>query len=90
MLERLIPFLLIAGGAYWYWTGPYQENKHPNYGEMLEKNAELMQRCLRGKAYVAGATGGVDGDPEVLCAKQNNLYKDSGQWHSYDADRPDN
>jgi hypothetical protein len=89
MLERLIPFLLLAGAAYWYWTGPYQESQRPDYDKKLMENGEIMQRCLRGKAYVAGATGGVEGDPEILCAKKNNLYKDSGQWHSYDDVRRD-
>ena len=88
MIGRLIPFLLIGAFAYWYWTGPYQENKKPDYEKQLQENKRNMKRCMHGEAYAAGATGQFGGDPEEFCAQQNNLYMHDGQWHSYDHDRP--
>jgi len=89
MFGRLVPLLLIAAAGYWYWTGPYQQSMQPRYEDKLRENRENMQRCLRGEAYMAGATGQGSGDPEKLCAEQYNLYQHDGQWHSYDDARPD-
>ena len=89
MLGRILPIVLLAAAGYWYWTGPYQESKNPAYEQRLQENRLKMDRCLRGKAYAAGATGQVSGNPEDACAQQYNLYRYEGQWHSYDDVRPD-
>lgn len=89
MLSRLISLVLIAGAAYWYWSGPYQASKNPSYEKRLEENELNMSRCMRGKAFAAGATGESEGDPEELCASKYNLYQHNDRWHSYDDSRPD-
>jgi hypothetical protein len=89
MFGRLVPILILGAAAYWYWTGPYQANKQPDYETLLQQNELNMKRCLRGEAYAAGATGQFGGDPEEICAEQYNLYQHDGEWHSYDHERPE-
>jgi len=84
MLGRLITIAIIAAAAYWYWTGPYQEQVNPSYEQKLRNNAEDMRLCIRSGNYQLGATGVGDGNVEQHCAKKFNLYQHEGQWHSYD------
>jgi hypothetical protein len=89
MLERLLTIAIIAGGAYWYWSGPYQERVNPSYAQKLRKNADNMQECMETKKYAGVRTLTHAGDVETICAKQFNLYLHEGQWHSYDDERRD-
>ena len=57
MIQRLLFITIIAGGAYWYWTGPYQERVNPTYEQQLLKNSDAMAGCMRAEAYQLGATG---------------------------------
>jgi hypothetical protein len=89
MFGRIIPLLFIGAAGYWYWSGPYQESMQPRYEDKLRENRINMKQCLRGEAYLAGATGEGAIDPEKMCAEQYNLYQYKGQWHSYDDVRPE-
>ena len=91
MLKSLIVIAIIAGAAYWYWTGPYREKHHPDYATILQQNDENMAECVRAGSYKLGATGSGPG-PELTqqqCAEKYNLYEEDGHWHSYDRARPD-
>lgn len=91
MLQRLIVILLVAGAAYWYWSGPYQDSANPDYATQLDNNAKALSDCIRNAAYRAGrtATGtGAEG-AEAACAEELGLYNEDGRWHSYSATRPD-
>lgn len=91
MLTRIIPFVLIAGVIYWYWSGPYQEKVNPGYEAILEQNDKEVAECIRAASYKRGATGeGLNASAaEEKCADQLNVYKSDGHWHSYDAVRRD-
>ena len=54
----------------------------------MRLNLDNMQRCLRGKEYVAGATGVSSADPQAQCANKYRLYLHEGNWYSYDQKRP--
>lgn len=84
MIERIITVVIIAGAAYWYWTGPYQTKNNPNYGQRLSQNAQDMEECIERKTYSAGRRLTHAGNPEETCAKELNLYFENGSWHSYD------
>lgn len=84
MLGRLITLVLVVGLGYWYWSGPYQARVNPSYEQRLQDNAEKMRLCIRSENYRVGATGMGTGSAEDNCAKQHNLYRDKGQWYSYD------
>ena len=89
MLERLLTFAIIAGGVYWYWTGPYQEKNNPNYSQRLEVYQKDMATCMRSMNYRQGAGANVKGIPEEVCAEKYNLYmNDDGRWHPYDEASP--
>ncbi len=91
MLQKLIVITIIAGAAYWYWSGPYQARLHPDYAASLRQNAEHMAECMRAESYKLGATGNGPG-PELArqqCAQKYNLYEEDGRWHSYDRARPE-
>ena len=87
MLGKLIMIILIVGGAYWYWDGPYQESRAPRGQEQLQNNARAMKECIRQEESMAsvGGLGGASidiGDAEKLCAEQLQLRTEDGQWHS--------
>ena len=86
MLQRIIPFIVIAGAIYWYWSGPYQEKIHPSYEAILERNDKDMADCIRAATYKRGATGEGLGASAAKgkCAEQFNVYESKGHWHSYD------
>jgi len=91
MLQRLIVIVLVAGAGYWYWTGPYQDRVEPDYAQQLERNERALSQCIKNTTYQSGVTGrGPDaGSVEATCARELDLYKDEGRWHSYSATRPD-
>ena len=91
MLQRIIPFIVIAGAIYWYWSGPYQEKINPSYEAILERNNKDMDECVRAATYSRGATGGGLNASAATkkCAEQFNVYESEGRWHSYDAVRQD-
>jgi hypothetical protein len=81
---RILTIALLAGAGYWYWSGPYQDQRNPSYEQKLEKNAKDMSLCIHGKNFQLGATGSGEGNPEEACARKFNLYLHDGKWHSYD------
>jgi hypothetical protein len=91
MLQRIIVVAAVIAGAYWYWSGPYQEKINPSYETILEQNDEKMALCLRAAAYKRGSTGsGPDAEgASEQCAKEYNVYEKEGRWHSYDLTRPE-
>lgn len=91
MLQRILPFLVIIGAAYWYWSGPYQEKSNPSYEATVKQNDKAMAQCIRAAAYKRGSTGTGLGSSAAReqCAKQYNLYELEGHWHSYDSTRPE-
>ena len=91
MLLRIIPFIVIAGAIYWYWSGPYQEKINPGYEAILERNDKEMDECIRAETYKRGATGsGLNTSAATKkCSEQLNVYESDGHWHSYDAVRRD-
>ncbi len=89
MLERLLTLAIIAGAAYWYWSGPYQDKVNPSYSETLQQNNEAIAECMKRKKYAASRTTTHVGDVEAKCASELNLYSEEGQWYSYDKTRQD-
>lgn len=89
MLSRLLTLAIIAGGAYWYWSGPYQERTHPTYGQQLQHNTKAMEDCMQRKNYAAGRTATSAGHLEEICAKELNFYFENGHWYSYSEVRRD-
>ena len=87
MLQRIIPFILIGGVIYWYWSGPYQEKVNPSYEAILERNDKEMAECIRAATYKRGATGeGLGASAaSAKCAEDLNVYESEGHWYSYDA-----
>lgn len=81
MVGRLIALAIIIAIAWWYWTGPYRENRQQDSPAQLKQNAEDMRLCLRGAAYVPGATGHGGGDEEAQCAERLGLYEVEGVWY---------
>ena len=86
---RFLVICLLVGAGYWYYSGMYQQSAHPDYQQKLIKNAENMRECMKRKEYAARRTLTNAGDLEEICAEQHNLYRENGQWHSYDDVRPD-
>ena len=84
MFQRILTVVIIAGAAYWYWTGPYQTKNNPSYGQKLSQNAEAMEECIERKTYSAGRRLTHESNPEETCARELNLYFENGSWHSYD------
>jgi len=70
------PLILLAiiGGAYWYWTGPYELSAIPTSGDDPKKNAQIVADCVaRGGFEQADSHKGPGASPESLCADENNL-----------------
>jgi hypothetical protein len=90
MLRSLIVAAVIVGAAYWYWTGPYQQQRNPDYAATLQQNGKTMAECVRAGNYKLGATGSGPGPEQIeqACAQKYNLYEEDGRWHSYDRARP--
>ncbi len=85
MLERILTLAILAGGGYWYWTGPYQAQTNPNYAQRQDTLQEDMKTCIHSMNYRQGAGANVRGIPEEVCAEKYNLYMgDDGRWHSFD------
>jgi len=84
VIGRLLTIAMLIAAGYWYWSGPYQSQHHPDASEKLHKNIESMRDCIRGMNYKVGATGISAGDPEQICAEKFNLYLYEGQWRSTD------
>ena len=85
-MTKLIVILAIVGGGYWYWSGPYQENKLTPLETRLVENAKTMKRCIGKEKSMAGAAGmggvgGLSDDPEAFCASENNFVLKGGEWH---------
>ena len=90
-MTKLIVILAIMAGGYWYWAGPYQENKLSPAEAQLVENAQLMKRCVAKEKSMAGAAGmggmgGMADDPETFCARENNLVFEGGEWHAREED----
>ncbi len=82
MFRRLLPIAIMIAAGYWYWSGPYQEQRHPADEKKLENAIEDMRQCIRGMNYKSGATGENVGDPEAICAERHHLYLYEGEWRS--------
>ncbi len=91
MLKSLIVAAVILGAAYWYWTGPYQKERNPDYETILRQNDKNMAECIRAGNYKLGATGSGPGPERIeqACAEKYNVYEEDGHWHGYDRARPD-
>ena len=82
MLGRLLSIAVLVAAAYWYWSGPYQQQRNPDAAQQLKIDLENMRQCVRGQNYKVGATGVGDGNPEEICAQRFNLYYYEGEWRS--------
>lgn len=82
MFGRLLTIAILVAAGYWYWSGPYQQQRNPDAAHMLEADLEKMRQCLRGMNYKIGATGIAEGNPEEICAEKFNLYYYEGEWRS--------
>ena len=88
-MKNLLSLAMLAAIGYWYWSGPFQDQKQPSFEQKMELYDKHMASCLRGSAYASGAGHNIKGSPEKRCAKKYNLYLDQGKWYSYDDVRPD-
>jgi hypothetical protein len=82
MIGRLLTLAILLAAGYWYWSGPYQQQRNPDAQQQLEKAIEDMRECIRGQNYKAGATGVSEGNPEQICAEKYKLYLYEGEWRS--------
>lgn len=82
MFGRLLTIAVLVAAAYWYWSGPYQQQRHPDAEHRLKADLENMRQCVRGLNYKVGATGIGEGNPEEICAEKFNLYYYEGEWRS--------
>lgn len=89
MFERILTIAIIAGVAYWYWSGPYQERTNPSYGQRLQQNNRAMAECVERKTYAASRGAVSTSHMEEKCARELNFYFEEGQWYSYDDVRQD-
>ena len=80
MFGRLLTIAILIAAAYWYWSGPYQQQRNPDASHKLEADLEKMRQCVRGMNYKVGATGIAEGNPEEICAEKFNLYYYEGEW----------
>jgi len=79
---RLLTIAILVAAGYWYWSGPYQQQRNPDTAHKLEADLEKMRQCVRGMNYKVGATGIGEGNPEEICAEKFNLYYYEGEWRS--------
>lgn len=82
MFGRLLTIAILVAAAYWYWSGPYQQQSNPDAAHRLKADLEKMRQCVRGMNYKVGATGIGEGNPEEICAEKFNLYYYEGEWRS--------
>ena len=80
MFGKIITAAVLIAAAYWYWTGPYQQQHSPDEDTRLKQDIEAMNQCIRGMNYKVGATGMGEGDPEEVCARRFHLYYYEGEW----------
>lgn len=57
MPGKLVVIAAIAGAAYWYWTGPYQQNRTPTAEQQWLENEQLMKNCRRKEESMSAAAG---------------------------------
>jgi hypothetical protein len=91
-MGKLIVIVILLGGGYWYWSGPYQAGRPSPEEAQLQRNAENMRKCMRQEASMQGSAGmagvgGIADGGEQLCADKFSLYQRDGQWHSRGSDR---
>lgn len=88
MLSRIITLAVIIGAGWWYYTGPWQAQRNPDYETRKARLQEDIKNCILAKERKISMTGQFDGVPEEVCAEQFNAYRaDSGEWYSYDEPR---
>ena len=88
-MGRTILLAAILAAVYWYWSGPFQDSRPGGRDDQLRENARKMKQCVQRERSVTAGLGmvGADsggGDPEKLCAQQLNMYRQDGQWLSFD------
>jgi hypothetical protein len=88
-MAKLVFLLAIIGLAYWYWSGPYQRSALTSEADQQQKNAAIMQRCIKqemsmqsaGDVAGLGDVGSNREDAERLCADKYGLEKRDDGWH---------
>ena len=89
-MRDLAVIAVLAGLAYWYWSGSQDTATGDPEADRLQENAEIMQRCMihERRMQSAGGMAGVADvgssgeDAETLCANEYQLEKRDGQWYS--------
>ena len=79
MFERLLYVLLVVILGYWSWTAIRSE-RDANTLRSPASNALEMERCMSEKKRGLHMGGGIS--YEERCAKELNLYKKEGEWHT--------
>lgn len=79
MFERLLFVFLIVVLGFWSWTA-IQSKKNANQLRGPHTNALEMERCMKEKERSLNFGGGMS--DEQRCAKELNLVKKEGEWHS--------
>ena len=46
MFGRLLTIAILVATAYWYWSGPYQQQRNPDAAHRLEADLEKMRQCI--------------------------------------------
>ena len=81
-MARLLIVLAFIGLAYWFWTGPYQNASNTPPADDTKKNAEIMAQCIARENFAeADGYRSSGDDAETVCADENNLYKQYGEWY---------
>ncbi len=79
MFERTLYVVLFAVLGFWSWTA-IQSDKSSNQVRGPHSNALEMERCMKKKDRSLNMGGGPG--VEERCAKELNLYKKEGEWHT--------
>jgi len=88
MSIRLIILAIVIAGGWWYYNGPWQAQRHPDYDTRKAQLQEDIRNCILAKERKLSMTGKSEGVPEEVCSEQYNAYRaENGQWHSYDETR---